>query len=41
MMGDVIYVCVFALVILSLTIPVASDVVVVMMEGSPKGIVVE
>lgn len=40
-MGDLIYVCVFALVVLCMTVPVASEVIVVMMEGAPKNIDVE
>lgn len=40
-LGDLIYVFVFALVITCMTIPVASDVIVVMMEGAPKSVNVE
>ena len=40
-MGDLIYVCVFALVIICTTMPVASEVMTVMMEGTPSTINVE
>ena len=40
-MGDLIYVCIFALIILCVTIPLARDVIVVMMEGAPMGINLE
>ena len=40
-LGDLIYVLVFALVILCMTIPVTKDVITVMMEGAPKHLNVE
>ena len=40
-MGDLIYVCVFAVVTICMTIPVFKDLIVVMMEGTPKHINVQ
>ena len=37
-LGDLVYVCVYALVIFCATIPVFKDVILVMMEGTPKHI---